>query len=125
MTPKTAILCDDDKTTTMILKHLLTPLGFSVSVAQNGKEGMALIEAAKPDLLILDLEMPVKNGISVLQDLKEKNISGFYTIVLSSHESETAHDQVKQLGADEVVVKPFTPALLVKHIEDIAKEGRV
>jgi len=122
---KKAVICDDDKTTVMILKHLLSTLGFAVSVAHQGKEGLALIETIKPDLLILDLDMPIKNGMSVLEDLLAKGVSGIYTIVMSSHENAQAHAQVKLLGAQEVIVKPFTPATLVSHIKELLKEGRL
>jgi len=122
---KKIVLCDDDKTTTMILKHLLTPLGFSVAIAHQGKEGLALIEAERPDLLILDLDMPVKNGVSVLEDLRAKGITGFYIIILSSREDDQAHVQVKELGAQEVIVKPFKPSALIKHVEELLKEGKL
>jgi len=122
---KRIILCDDDKTTTMIIKHLLTPLGFTVAVAHQGKEGLALIQAEKPDLLILDLDMPLKNGMSVLEDSMAGGIGGFYIIVLSSCENEQDHAQAKLLGAKEVMIKPFTPGALVKHIQELLKEGKL
>ena len=125
MTNKKAVLCDDDKTTTLIIKHLLEKLGFSVSMAANGKEGLALIQAEAPQLLILDLDMPVKNGMGVLQDLQPSGKNGPYIIVLSAHENQEDHAQVQALGAQEVVVKPFKPADLVKKVEALVKEGKI
>ena len=125
MDNKKAVLCDDDKTTMLIVKHLLEKLGFSVSMAADGKEGLALVQAQKPQLLILDLDMPVKNGIGVLQDLQQSGKNGLYIIVLSAHENQEDHAQARALGAQEVVVKPFKPADLVKKVDDLVKEGKI
>ena len=125
METKKAVLCDDDKTTALILRRLLAKIGFSVFIAGDGEEGLALIHAEKPQLLILDLDMPVKNGIAVLEDLQKNPLADMYTIVLSSHEDRQVHDQVQGLGAEEVVVKPFTPADLVKKVKGLIKEGKI
>jgi len=125
METKKAVLCDDDKTTALIIRRLLAKIGFSVFIAGNGEEGLALIHAEKPQLLILDLDMPVKNGIAVLEDLQSKSVADLYTIILSSHEDQKVHDQVQALGAKEVVVKPFTPAALVKKVKGLIKEGKI
>ena len=125
METKKAVLCDDDKTTAMIIRRLLAKIGFSVFIAGDGEEGLALIHAEKPQLLILDLDMPVKNGIAVLEDLQKTPVADLYTIILSSHEDKQVRDQVQGLGAEEVVVKPFTPADLVKKVEGLIKEGKI
>ena len=125
METKKAVLCDDDKTTALILRRLLAKIGFSVFIAGDGEEGLALIHAEKPQLLILDLDMPVKNGIAVLEDLQKAPVDDLYTIILSSHEDQQVHDQVQGLGAEEVVVKPFTPADLVKKVKNLIKEGKI
>ena len=125
METKKAVLCDDDKTTALIIRRLLAKIGFSVFIAGDGDEGLALIHAEKPQLLILDLDMPVKNGIAVLEDLQKAPVDDLYTIILSSHEDQQVHDQVQALGAEEIVVKPFTPADLVKKVKGLIKEGKI
>src|SRR5437016_3284193 len=99
MATKKAVLCDDDKTSTLIVKHLLTQMGFSVSTAANGAEGLTLLGAEKADLLILDLDMPVKNGIAVLEELQKTGTRPDWIIVLSAHESPEDHAKVLSLGA--------------------------
>lgn len=125
METKKAVLCDDDKTTALIIRRLLAKIGFSVFMASNGEEGLALIHAEKPQLLILDLDMPVKNGIAVLEDLQKNPVDNVYTIILSSHESQEDHNQAQALGAKEVVIKPFAPADLVKKVKELIKEGKI
>jgi DNA-binding response OmpR family regulator len=125
MDAKKVVLCDDDKTTTLILKHLLTKIGLSVSVANNGAEGLVALGTEKKDLLILDLDMPVKNGIGVLEELQKNGGPVPYIIVLSAHESPEDHKKVVGLGARETMVKPFKPADLVVKVEGLIKEGKI
>lgn len=114
-----AVLCDDDRTTTLILKRLLEKSGFTVFTGSNGKEGLVHILAQQPCLLILDLDMPVKNGIQVLQELKQARIAPAHILVLTAHESVEDEIQVKSLGAHEMLVKPFNPAQLLQRLEQI------
>lgn len=114
------VLCDDDRTSTLILKRLLEKAGFSVFPGNNGKEGLALVRAHHPRLLILDLDMPVKNGIQVLQELRETGESLPYILVLTARESAEDEAQVKSLGAREMLVKPFKPSELVEKLRGLA-----
>ncbi len=123
METKKAVLCDDDKTSTLIVKHLLTQAGFSVRTAVNGAEGLALLGTEKPDLLILDLDMPVKNGIAVLEELQKTQNRPTYIIVLSARESPEDRAKVLSLGAQGMMIKPFKPVDLIKKVEETMKEG--
>jgi DNA-binding response OmpR family regulator len=118
-----AVLCDDDRTTTLILKRLLEKAGFAVFVGNNGKEGLALVRTHHPRLLVLDLDMPVKNGIQVLMELKQSGESLPQILVLTAHESAEDEAQVKSLGALEMVVKPFKPSELVLKLQGLAATG--
>lgn len=124
MNGKKAVVCDDDRTMSRIVSHVLGKLGFTVLSAENGEEGLALVRAEKPALLILDLDMPVKDGIGLLQDLWEESVRP-YIIVLSAHEGSEKHDQVKLLGAQDVMVKPFVAADFLKKIEGLVRDGKV
>jgi two-component system, OmpR family, response regulator VicR len=118
-----AVLCDDDRTTTLILKRLLEKAGFTVFVGGNGKEGLALVGADHPRLLVLYPDMPVKNGIQVLTELKQSGESLPQILVLTAHESPEDEAQVKSLGALEMVVKPFKPSELVLKLQGLAAAG--
>ena len=125
MDPYKAVLCDDDRVSSLILKRLLEKAGFLVSTAANGKEGLERIRADKPQLLVLDLDMPVKNGFQVLEDLKAAKDMLPYTLVLTAHESAEDDAQVKSLGAKGMVIKPFNPAELIKKLQTLAREGHL
>ena len=124
MSERKAVVCDDDRTMSRIISHVLGKQGFTVLIAENGAEGLALVRAEKPALLILDLDMPVKDGIGVLEDMWEEGVRP-YIIVLSAHEGSEKHEQVKLLGAQEVMIKPFIAADFMKKIENLVKEGKV
>ncbi len=124
MSGKKAVVCDDDRTMSRIVSHCLGKLGFTVLSAENGEEGLALVRAEKPALLILDLDMPVKDGLSVLQDLWEEE-SRPYIIVLSAHEGSEKHEQVRLLGAQDVMIKPFIAADFMRKVGELAREGKV
>lgn len=123
---KYIVVCDDDTTLTYILKHILGKLkDYKVTAAADGEEGWLLIRGAHPALLILDLDMPVKDGLSVLRDLKGLPPPRPYTIVLSANESPDIRDEAKSLGADEVMSKPFKPSDLLAKVEKLIAEGKI
>jgi len=126
MDTKNVTICDDDATLTYILQHILgKKKEFKVSVAANGEDGWLLIRDSHPVLLILDLDMPVKDGLAVLRDLKGMPPPRPYTIVLSANESRDTQDEAKSLGADEVMSKPFKPSDLLAKVEKLMSEGKI
>lgn len=125
MATKTAVLCDDDRTLVHIMQFVLAKKGFSVRTAENGVVAMSLLAAEKPGLLFLDLEMPEKDGFTVLKELQDAGPHKIYVIVLSSHERKETHDRATSLGANEVWVKPFNAGELLKRIEGLIEQGKV
>lgn len=121
---KNAVVCDDDRTMSGIVGRLLGKAGFNVFTAENGDDGLSLIRAQSPKLLVLDLDMPVKDGWSVLRELKGGTQKP-YIIVLSAQESADSREMAITLGADEALVKPFNPAQFLKKIETLVKERKL
>ena len=91
-----------------------------VAEAQDGEEAMKLLAEIQPDILILDLVLPKKNGIDVLRDIPTVS-AHTKTIVISSLEDENIIAQAKALGAIVYLLKPFTKLQLVTAIEEISK----
>jgi len=126
METKTIAICDDDTTLTYILQHILgKKKEFKVSVSGNGEDGWLMIRDCRPVLLILDLDMPVKDGLSVLRDLQGLPPPRPYTIVLSATENAEVQKEAKSLGADEVMSKPFKPSDLLAKVEKLVADGRI
>ena len=99
---KTALVCDDNATFAQIMQHLLTKQGFAVMTAHDGREGLQLLESAKPQLLLLDLHMEQGDGLSVLKALQGFKEKRPYTILVTGYEGKELSAQATELGANEV-----------------------
>lgn len=102
------------------LKAVFTAQGFVVDWAGDGVDGLARARKHRPDLVILDLLMPYKNGFEVLRELKSHpDTAPVPVIILSSNSRE--EDIVKALnaGADDFVVKPFRARELVARVRKV------
>ena len=116
---------EDDRALGQFLQAVFTAQGFAVDWAGDGVEGLARARQHKPDLVILDLLMPYKNGFEVLRELKaHPETSGVPVIILSSNSRE--EDIVKALnaGADDFVVKPFRARELVARARKVLGQAR-
>ena len=104
------LLIDDDDAVRQALRLTLTHLGHEVTTASDGAEGLELCEKTKPDLLITDIVMPVKEGIAVLLELRARKAS-VKIIAISGGGRVNAKQYLamaKLLGATQVLEKPFT-----------------
>jgi len=99
------LVVDDDPEIRSLVREFLTLRGYRVRVAQDGKEALALVEQERPHLIILDLQMPVMNGIEVLRALRARDFKGG-VITLSASQDEHALQTTWDLGAVDVMGKP-------------------
>ncbi|OUD14227.1 sensor histidine kinase [Thioflexithrix psekupsensis] len=117
MTQKdTLLIVDDMPDNVTLLRRFLNEAGFRVLVANNGETGIRTAEYAKPDLILLDVMMPVIDGFNVCQALKEREITRDIPIIFMTALSDTV-DKVKglKLGAEDYVTKP------IQHEEVLAR----
>jgi two-component system phosphate regulon response regulator PhoB len=121
---KLIVICDDNAALNSLMQHLLKTKGFSVRGALDGEEGLELIRASRPDLLLLDLAMPARDGLGVLQSLNSSGEKKPYTIVITGQEA-AARDKAAALGSNEVWRKPFNAAVLIARIEALISEGAI
>jgi len=92
---------------------------------ENGEEALAAIKTEKPDLILLDVMMPVMNGYEVLRRVKEdENLKNIPVVMLTARAQEK--DVVKgiDLGADDYIIKPFHPAELLARVKRILGKPR-
>ncbi len=119
------LLVDDEKGICDILKDFFKIHGFNVYSAVNGKEALSLIKKQKPQIVILDVQMPDISGLEVLKEIKQidKNIKVIMVTVL---DDEGTKSTAKERGADDFITKPFTTDYLekvvAKKIEELMKE---
>jgi len=113
--PNTVLIVDDEPHIRMYLKLILKKVGFKTFIeAKNGQEGIDLYKSRKPDLVLLDVNMPVKEGMEALDEIMEFDPTAV-VVVTSSVASRQAVEQSVELGASYYIRKD-TPK------EDIAKQ---
>jgi DNA-binding response OmpR family regulator len=112
------LIIEDEKMIADMYKVQFELLGHDVTVSANGAEGLIYLEMNKPDLLLLDLMMPVMDGFEVLEKLKDFQARDkFRVCVLSNLSQEAQVRKVLDLGANDFFVKAeFTPAELAKKL---------
>lgn len=112
---KRVLVVDDADFMRMILKDVLSRCGHTVLEARNGQECLDILQSETVDVCVLDIVMPVMDGIAALQRIKEGH-PGVRTIMISALSRESCVKQAWQLGADAFVVKPFQEQCLIERI---------
>ncbi len=116
------LLVDDDANLIELFGEYLRGQGISVRTAPNGREGMRTIFEHKPDLVVLDVNMPIKDGWETLKSLRE--ISDVPVIMLTASGDEPDVLRGFSLGADDYVPKPFSFAQLTARIKAVLGRGK-
>ena len=98
------------------IKKILEDTGYELLEAADGKEGCAMFEKEHPDLVLLDISMPVMNGIDALNYMIQSNPS-IPIIMCSAIGQESQILEAIQLGAKQFITKPFNDKLLIKAIQ--------
>lgn len=119
MTP-TILSVDDSKTVRLVLARLFSPFACEVCEASNGEEGLAVAAQKKPDLIILDHNMPVMDGLTMLHKLREDPTLKRTPVIMLTAESGCENiATVARLGVRDYLTKPF------RDEELLAKAGRI
>lgn len=110
----TILIIEDDKKLSDALVIGLQEAGYGVETASSGEEGFYLAHKLRPDLLLLDLTLPQRNGLEILQQLRAERID-MRVLVLTSHNSVDDRVDGLRTGADDYMGKPFSfPELLAR-----------
>jgi two-component system, chemotaxis family, chemotaxis protein CheY len=105
---KNCLVVDDSKVIRKVARHILESLELSVSEAVDGQDALNQCEAAAPDVVLLDWNMPVMNGMEFLQALSTAKVTARPKIIFCTTENGISHIKAAvQAGADEYVMKPF------------------
>lgn len=113
------LVIDDDPNICDILKLYLSKAEYEVIIANNGQDGIALFKLHKPDLVLLDIMMPDKDGLAVCREIRE--ISSKPIIMVTAKSEEFDKVLCLELGADDFVVKPFGTKEICARIKAILR----
>lgn len=116
---KTILIVDDDKHIRETVEFSLSESGFKCIEAENGAVALTAFSSFKPDLIILDINMPELDGIEVCKQIRK--MSEVPIIFLSAREQELDRILGLELGGDDYISKPFSPRELVVRVKNILK----
>ncbi|EAK9215096.1 TPA: response regulator transcription factor [Listeria monocytogenes] len=115
MAEKKILVVDDEKTIADIVKFNLNKEGFDVYCAYDGDEALELVEEVQPDLILLDIMLPGRDGIEVCREVRKKY--DMPIIMVTAKDSEIDKVIGLELGADDYVTKPFSNRELIARVK--------
>jgi two-component system, OmpR family, alkaline phosphatase synthesis response regulator PhoP len=117
---KKILIVDDEPDILDILKYVLEKEGYKVKKARNGEEAIDRAYEEKPDLILLDIMMPKKDGIEVCRELRSnKKFNDTIIVFLTARNEEYSEVAGFDVGADDYVVKPIKPRSLISRIKTL------
>lgn len=118
------LIVDDEPNIVTALEFLFRRSGYDVRLATNGAEALELVDSYRPDVVLLDVMMPVKSGYEVCQKMRERpELAQIRIVMLSAKGSEAEVNKGLSLGADLYVTKPFSTQELVATIDRLFARG--
>ena len=120
---KSILIADDEPNIVAAVEYLLKRSGYEVSVARNGAEALELVETSHPDLVVLDVMMPVKSGYEVCVRMRERPDWRHIKIIMLSAKGRDAEvAKGLSVGADLYVTKPFSTRDLMRKIKELLEK---
>lgn len=113
------LIIDDDEKLQKLLKEYLQNSGFHVLARQDGSDVLKAIRAESPDMIILDIMLPGKDGLEVLKDIRRHHT--LPVIMLTAKGEDTDRIVGLELGADDYLPKPFNPRELLARIKAVMR----
>jgi type IV pilus assembly protein PilB len=114
------LVCDDEPITRMLVKLLLEREHYTVLEASTGREALDIARRERPDLLLIDLNMPEMDGYEAIARVRrEITLTTMPIVVLTSEEGPGVERRVLDLGADDYILKPFDAAVLLSRVQAV------
>jgi CheY-like chemotaxis protein len=121
---KKILLIEDDEIVVDLLQRKLTQVGYVVSIARNGEEGLKTMREVRPDLVLLDIVMPKMDGFGVMEEMqKDEELKKIPIIIVSNSGQPVELGRAQKLGAKDWLIKAeFDPQeVLDKVVKQIGK----
>ncbi|HEY8231280.1 MAG: response regulator transcription factor [Vicinamibacterales bacterium] len=121
---KRALVVEDDPDIVELISHYLSAEGFQVESVADGRRALELLRGSSYGLLILDLQLPGLDGLSVCSELRrDKRTSALPIVMLTARGDEADRVVGLEVGADDYVVKPFSPKELVARVRALLRRA--
>ncbi|MDP9496135.1 MAG: response regulator [Actinomycetota bacterium] len=117
------LIVDDEPNIVMSLQFLMKKSGFETSVARDGDAALSEVERFRPDLVLLDVNMPHRDGYEVCQTLRSTGWNDLKIVMLTAKGRESEVTKGLEVGADAYVTKPFSTRELVEQVTALLQGG--
>jgi CheY-like chemotaxis protein len=118
----TVLICEDEPALRELIRVSLEG-PYEFVEADDGEESLAVARRVRPDLVILDVMMPRRNGIEVLTEIRSDEALGSTPVIVLTAQPET-RDEALEKGADRVIEKPFVPGDISSAVEEVLSARR-
>lgn len=113
------LIVEDDSEIRQIEKDYLLKEGYQIFEADDGDDALEVFDESKPDLIVLDLNLPFRDGIEVCKEIRKS--SGVPIIMVTARTKEIDEILGLEIGADDYLKKPFSPKILVARVKSLLK----
>jgi len=114
---KCILVVEDQEDNRQILRDLLTNGGFDMIEAENGRDAITAAEANRPDLILMDIQLPLLDGYEATRRIKSNpDLKSIPIIVVTSYALSGDEEKARSAGCDDYVAKPYSPRQLLAKI---------
>ena len=121
--PMRILVCEDNPITLKTIEFTLKKVGYEVLKAEDGEQGIDILENQKVDLVITDINMPYTKGLELVRYINTKLETKIPTIIISGINLDETIDHARELGAEGYLTKPFDPKVLLDLIQSLSEEN--
>ncbi len=117
------LIVDDEANIVLSLEFLMKQAGFQVRTAEDGEQALEAMEDHPPDLVLLDVMMPRKNGYEVCEEIRRRpEWAGLPVVMLTAKGRDVEREKGLALGADDYITKPFSTQEVVDKVKEILRD---
>jgi two-component system, cell cycle response regulator DivK len=117
---KRILVVEDQEDLRGVLRDLLTGSGYAVAEAADGQAGVEMTRSERPDLVLMDIQLPVMDGYEATRQIKtDPNLKATPVIAVSSYAMKGDEEKARAAGCDHYVTKPYSPVQLLRIIRDL------
>jgi two-component system, cell cycle response regulator DivK len=116
---KRVLVVEDTEDNRQIIRDLLTSAGYEMIEATNGEQGVAMAAEHRPDLILMDIQLPVLDGYEATRRIKaDPALRHIPVIAVTSYALSGDEERTREAGCDAYVAKPFSPRLLLAKVRE-------
>ncbi len=114
---KRILLVEDQEDNMQILRDTLTSAGYEIIEAVNGEEALAAVASGRPDLILMDIQIPIIDGYEATRRIKaDPALRSIPVIAVTSHALSGGEEKARAAGCDDFVAKPYSPRQLLAKV---------